>query len=289
MGLPAAFGVSAPGIGSREDEANGIVQGAFNAVGPSQPFAFMGPVNLAIWGSEIGALTTTAGTLAATTPAGVLGAPGMAVNSMNVPRGTTFGSWAAGAGNLVLPAITLYGRVNPAAAHLTDLQSTTGLVGAVVNGFGVSNLTVAEILQAAIPGNRNIGTRPGIVRLSAKPSAMPFENDPTPYIFQLGTAAIIAGTDNAAQFTGASVVYAGSVQLERSFDGGATWIVCNIGGSGQLAVWAAGTPVSLVFGEPERGVLYRFNCTATTGAVPINYRMSTTGAAATVLNLASNV
>lgn len=73
--------------------------------------------------------------------------------------------------------------------------------------------------------------------------------------------------------------WTGSVQLERSFDGGATWIVCNTGGTGQLAVYATGTDVSLTPSEPEKGVAYRLDCTAVTGA--INYRMSATGGLAT--------
>lgn len=76
--------------------------------------------------------------------------------------------------------------------------------------------------------------------------------------------------------------WAGSVQLERSFDGGTTWICCNIGGGGNPAIYANDTPstdISFVAAEPEKGVLYRLNCTAVTVG-PINYRISASGAAA---------
>lgn len=91
--------------------------------------------------------------------------------------------------------------------------------------------------------------------------------------------AVITGTDTTAIFTGAAINYSGTVQLERSFDGGNTWIVCNVGGTGTLAQWATGTPVSIVASEPEKQVLYRLNCIAYTSGT-INYRISTTGVAA---------
>ncbi len=74
-------------------------------------------------------------------------------------------------------------------------------------------------------------------------------------------------------------VWAGTIRLERSFDGGTNWFVCGIGGDGTQAIWTTGTDVSFVAGEPERGMLYRLNCTVfTTG--PIGYRMSASGGAA---------
>lgn len=72
-----------------------------------------------------------------------------------------------------------------------------------------------------------------------------------------------------------------TVRLERSFDGGTTWLVAGIGGAGQQAIY--NTPnqdVSVVAFEAERGVLYRLNCTAYTSGT-INYRLSTTGGSAT--------
>lgn len=74
-----------------------------------------------------------------------------------------------------------------------------------------------------------------------------------------------------------------TIQLQRSFDGGTTWFVCGIGGSGQGAIYVgstlAGQNVSFVAAEPERGVYYRLACTAFTSGT-INYRISGNGLAA---------
>jgi hypothetical protein len=86
--------------------------------------------------------------------------------------------------------------------------------------------------------------------------------------------------------TGPNGAWTGTVRLERTFDGGTTWIVCGIGGDGTQAIWATGTDVSVVAGEPEKGVAYRLNCTAL-AAGPINYRLSGTGQAALTLAVAS--
>lgn len=80
-----------------------------------------------------------------------------------------------------------------------------------------------------------------------------------------------------------------TVRLERSFDGGTTWIVCGIGGSGQQAQWnTANQDVSVVIGEPEDGVLYRLNVTAFANG-PINYRFSTTGGAGKSLAISAAI
>lgn len=82
--------------------------------------------------------------------------------------------------------------------------------------------------------------------------------------------------------SGPNGAWTGSVQLERSFDGGTTWIVCGDAlGTSNQAIYATGKDVSRVFAEPERGVLYRLDCTAYTSGT-INYRLSTTGGAAMV-------
>lgn len=67
-----------------------------------------------------------------------------------------------------------------------------------------------------------------------------------------------------------------TIRIERSFDGGTTWYVAGVGGGGQQAIY--NTPnqdVSVVVSEPERGVLYRLDCSAYTSGT-INYRISTT-------------
>jgi len=200
MGIPAPAGVGATGLPPAGDKANAVVSGVITAVGPGAPFAFYGNFDIIIYASVNSALTTTTGSNVASVVSGTGLAPGVAVNSVNVPRGTTWLTFSGTAGTLAFP-----------------------------------------------PGTTS--------------------------------AAVISGTDAAAIFTGAAVVFVGSVQLERSFDGGATWVLCNIGGTGTLAQYAAGTPVSLVVGEPEKQVLYRINCTAYTSGT-INYRISETGVAA---------
>jgi hypothetical protein len=80
-----------------------------------------------------------------------------------------------------------------------------------------------------------------------------------------------------------------SVRLERTFDGGTTWVVCGIGGDGTQAVWATNnSDVSVVAGEPEKGMGYRLNCTVHTSG-NVNYRLSATGAAALSLAIASSI
>lgn len=66
-------------------------------------------------------------------------------------------------------------------------------------------------------------------------------------------------------------VFVGTMQLERSFDGGTTWLPCSLDTSGTVASYTA--PVSLTCNEPERNVLYRWRCTAFTSGT-INYRLS---------------
>jgi len=63
--------------------------------------------------------------------------------------------------------------------------------------------------------------------------------------------------------------FVGTVQLERSFDNGVTWLPLTALGS-SLAFTA---PCSETFTECEASVIYRLNCTAYTSGT-INYRLS---------------
>lgn len=95
-------------------------------------------------------------------------------------------------------------------------------------------------------------------------------------------AAIATGTDAAALFEPA--VPTATVRLERSFDGGVTWITCGIG-AGLPATFdlnALGGAVSIVVNEVERGCAYRLNCTAYSSGA-IQYRMSASGLMALTL------
>jgi hypothetical protein len=76
-----------------------------------------------------------------------------------------------------------------------------------------------------------------------------------------------------------NTAWAGTVAIERSFDGGTTWIVCGAGVAGAQCVYSSGADVSIVGGEPERGVLYRMQCVVYTSGT-IFYRISASGLAA---------
>lgn len=239
-------------------------------------------MNLAIWASVVTALTTTALSIAASVASATGLAIGSSINSKNVPPGTTLGTLSGTNGNLSIPAITLPGKTNINAERITDLPLTAGLLGAAVTGPGIpAGVTVLAITQAAIPAtNLSEGTK-GIVQISAFPTlTTPDKNNPGQFTFaRTANAILTSGADNAASFTGAGVVFNGTLQLERSFDGGSTWLVCNVGSGGTLAQYSAGTPVNLTFGEPEKNVLYRLNCIAYVSG-NINYRISQTGGAA---------
>jgi hypothetical protein len=285
MGIPAPAGVSASGKPPERDQANAVVEGSFTAAGTSPPFAFLGPTNVSIWASVNTTLTTTTGSLSASVASGTGIAAGSSVESANVPAGTTWATFSGTSGTLALPSLTMRGNVETTVAKITGLVSTTGLVGAAVSGPGIpSSTTVSSVLQAADAANGVTGT----VIISNTPTIATQANKPEPFVFALAAGAITSGADADAVFTGASTTFTGSVQLERSFDGCSTWVVCNVGGGGTLAVYAAGTPVSFVFGEPEREVYYRLNMTVLSSGT-VNYRLSATGQAATSLAIATPV
>jgi hypothetical protein len=64
--------------------------------------------------------------------------------------------------------------------------------------------------------------------------------------------------------------FVGTVALERSFDGGTTWLNCTKTDGTANSFTAA---ASVVCEEPEPGVLYRLNCSAYTSGT-INWRLS---------------
>lgn len=287
MGIPAALGVGASGLPNAGDQANAVLSGVIAAVGPGDPFAFRGPMNLAIWASFVTTLTTTANSLSASVASAGALAAGAAINSKDVPPGTTFGTFSGTSGNLALPAVTLQASqiLSNGQVTLPPGSNVVKLVGATVtvpsNAEGVTlpaGATVVSVLQPDIAPSANSPGVPGIIQLSAAPTAVPADTAQHPLRFALGAAAITAGADAAAVFTGATIVYNGSVQLERSFDGGGTWIVAAVFASSANG----GAPQSLTFGEPEKNVLYRLNCTALTGVAgtSLNYRISQTGGAA---------
>ncbi len=286
MGVPAPAGVGASGRPGPGDQANGVLSGTFQAIGVSQPFAFRGSMNLALWASYNTTLTTVNGSLAATVGAGGTIAPGAAINGSNVPLGTTVGTIVGTAITLLLPTLTFHGRTNASSTLMTGIFNTSGLLGATVTGPGIqAGTTVAESVIPSIPPSFGYSGARGTIRLSLQPTAAnSTQNEPSMFTFKLTPAAVVTGADIAAVFTGAAIVYSGTIQVERSFDGGATWLVCNVGGQGLMAQYSAGTPINNSFPEWEMQVLYRLNCTVY-GSGTMNYRMSQTGPAAQSLGI----
>lgn len=294
MGARPSLGVSASGKSPYSyDGANTVLQGTISAVGPTPPLPFYGPMNLAIWGEYTTSLDVTNGSLSGTVGAAGPLAAGAAINSTVLPYGSVMSAIGGGGGvtiTIVLPVYTYAGQVRNNVAQITDLEATSLLLGATASGYGVSaGQTVTSIVTAAQAKNVNLANAiRGTVGLSAVATANPEQDTPSPYAFALHqSGAITTGTDAAAIFTSAAIGLTGNVQLERSFDGGQTWLVCNIGGSGALAQWSTATPINISFGEPERLVLYRLNQYALTPAAgfALKYRISETGQAATTLSV----
>lgn len=287
MGKQVAAPYGSWGTPPAGDEANTVLQGVILAVGPTPPLAFRGALNLAIWASFNTTLTTTAGSLSATVAAAGTIAIGSAVNGVNVPPGATVGAITGTAVTLVVPPVTIRGNVNVSDPIVRGMYITAGLVGSTVTGLGIpAGTTVLAVVTPAVSTNNAGGGSDGSIRLSQTPTIAPTNGGGTELQFTGNASQVLGGADALATFTGAGILYIGSVQVERTFDGGKTWTVCNVGGSGLMAQYNAGTPINLNFSEMEKSVFYRLNCLATSGN-PINYRMSETGGAATSLSLGS--
>lgn len=65
--------------------------------------------------------------------------------------------------------------------------------------------------------------------------------------------------------------FAGTVELQRSPDGGTTWIPASLDSAGAAADFSA--PMTVQITEPEWGVVWRITCTAYSSGT-INYRLS---------------
>lgn len=297
MGIPAPLGVGASGLPPKGDLANAVVKGVIAAVGPTKPFAVWGPMNLVLYGSKNTTLSVTKGSLAASVASASGLAAGNAIDSVKVPRGTTVGALSSTDVTLAPPPVTLSAKgfsLSSPEITLPPGSNVASLVGAAVSVPSdaedlviPSGTTVVSVVQADVaPNAEGNGGIPGIVALSAAPTSVPTDPITRPLEFAVGAAAITAATgdDEDALFTGAAIGWSATVQLERSFDGGKTWIVCNIGATGQPAQWTGAGPISLTFGEPERGVLYRLNCIAFSSG-PINWRISATGQASLSLSV----
>ena len=296
MGIPANNGIDAWGLPNAGDQATAVVSGTFTAIGTGDAFAFRGPMNLELYASLTNlAFTTTNGSLAASVSSGTGLAAGVAINSTNVPFGTTWATFSGTSGTLALPAYSYpVTGLSTQTAQITlppgsNVNQLLGATVSVTSNRALTTIpagtTVTSIFQPDIAPNSATGYagQPGIIVLSTAPTAVPpngvgVNGQPVNLRFKLGSAAITTGVDAAAVFTGAAISYSATVQLEKSFDGGATWIVGSLSNSGTLAQWTTGTPVSITFGEPERNVNYRLNCIAYTSGT-ITYRVSQTGGA----------
>jgi hypothetical protein len=93
---------------------------------------------------------------------------------------------------------------------------------------------------------------------------------------------LIAGTFASAVPSGAATIYgsfnvslwgtfAATAQLQRTFDGGATWLAVSSDPAGDPLQWTA--PASLTWTEVEKQVGYRLACTAWTSGT-VSYRVS---------------
>jgi hypothetical protein len=90
-----------------------------------------------------------------------------------------------------------------------------------------------------------------------------------------GSFAATGTSASRALWSGFNIVlwgtFVGTVNVERSFDGGTTFVPVARDSAGTAMTFTA--PGSLSISEPERGVLYRLNCTAWTSG-SISYRLS---------------
>lgn len=79
---------------------------------------------------------------------------------------------------------------------------------------------------------------------------------------------VAAGAGRSFNLGLVSTSFVGTVQIERSFDNGATWQPCTRDGATVTFTGAA----SEVLVEPEQGVLYAVNCTAyTSGSLAFRF------------------
>lgn len=306
MGVPSLVGLACNDR-SPTDRANGVASGTITAVGPGKAFSLWGPLNFVAYGVLAQALTVaTAGTNSATVNSSTNLNIGDSVQSTLVPPGTTVLTSGAGALTFAFPTYTMGGYISntgPGPTSTIQMYYPSGftlgwLVGATVQTPGTAYFPASTTVISATSNQAPAAGQVGIATLvvSKQPTSVPANGfgsmngvaDPIPVEFSLAANCIAAGTDSAATFSGGTTPIAATFQIERSFDGGSTWIICNAGGLGTPAKFTSpANPISLSFGDPEAAMLYRVNTTAYTGTsnVTINYRFSTTGQASTVLSV----
>lgn len=290
MGTPSLAGLSGTDKAA-SDRATAVISGTITAVGPCKAFSAWGPMNLVIWGQRTTTLATTAGSASATVGSATGIAAGDSINSPNVPPGTTAGGISSTTVTLAFMPQAWSGTLANGVAAITDVADVTGTLP---NGKSISTLVGATILNspyfAAGTTVLNVGPDGRSLHTSTAPSGVLPGNQATvlTWFAPTANAVTVTGTDAAAVFTsGAASNYNATIQIERAADGGATWLACNVGGSGQIAIFSTNQVVSLAFGDPEASMLYRLNCTAfsAVSGVALNYRISATGQASTSLSV----
>jgi hypothetical protein len=116
------------------------------------------------------------------------------------------------------------------------------------------------------------------IPLSPPPSQTPAKGDQANAVI---TGALVATGEDAQEITLYGVfnfavwgTFVGTIQVEKTYDAGTTWIpVYSPFTGGALALTAPG---SVSIGEGERGVSYRAHCTQYVSGT-LNYRFSATG------------
>ena len=146
----------------------------------------------------------------------------------------------------------------------TTVTTTAGSATATV-GSGTGIAVGQSISSANIPAGSVVAAISGTTLTIGLPAGSTLAN-------------ITAGTGTAITFS--PVAVSGTVRLERSFDGGVTWIPDTIQGGTTAMSFVDFSAVSQRILEPEQGVFYRLNCVAYTSGT-INYRISETGSRAT--------
>lgn len=179
-----------------------------------------------------------------------------------IPPGGLFGTISA-----VGPTapISLWGTCNVfiwGSVTSTTLATTAGSSSATVGS--ATNITAGMTINSPnVPAGTTVGS------IAATTVTLAF---PPGYT----NANVVTGTDASPVFM--TVATTATVQLERSFDGGSTWLICGVGGAGAQAIYTNPSSISIAAGEPEAGMAYRLNCVSFTGGGPrVNYRISATG------------
>lgn len=182
------------------------------------------------------------------------------------------GSFAV-AGACSLP-VGIYGNfdVTVWGEQVGSLQTFAGLAVASIN-FGATQL----VREGASVRGTNVPAGASLILGSAQ--VLGLQSVQLGGLSATQILALTAATDAAAV---ATVVPTATVALEKSYDGGFTWIPASVPGTvGTPIIFVLGTtltqPVSIRMGEPEKGVYWRLNCRNYTAGGTVNYRISTTG------------